>query len=166
MSTTHDVDDFLAGGAKVPAAKFGAVGDTVVGTVVDRDVIPVTSFETGAPETWPDGNPKLQLVVTLQTDQRDGPEDDGKRRLFAKKPSAMLQAIIDVTAGKGHKLAPGGRLAVQYTGDKPHENPRFNPIKQYRAEYVPPQQAGVDSLLGGDQGAAAPAPQSAASLLG
>lgn len=164
MTMTQDPDDFLAGGAKVPSAKFVTVGDHVVGTVVDRTVSQCRTYESKELEFWPDGNPKLQLVVTLQTEERDPSieNDDGQRRIYAPKPSTMFQAIVDVTHTKGLKLLPGGRLAVKYTGTKPHDNPRLNDIKLYAAAYEPPAQTQADDLLGGSAPNGAPAPQPAA----
>ncbi len=152
--TNVDPDEFLQGGTKVPAAKFATIGDTVVGTVVDRAVQQCRDFENNELESWPDGNPKLQLVITLQTDQRDPSleDDDGKRRIYARKPSSMFVAIAEVTSKKGLKLLPGGRLAVRFVGEKPNENPRLNPIKQYVAQYRPPVVAAVDDLLAADAG--------------
>jgi hypothetical protein len=164
---SNNVDDFLEGGTKVPAAftKHSPVGATVVGTIVDRSVQQCRNFETGEGETWPDGNPKQQLVVTVQTDQRDlGDDDDGQRRIYAKKPGELFSAIVEVTHGKGHKLLPGGRLAVKFSGTKPHENPRFNDIKLYEAAYQPPVD-GTDDLLAGTSNPDAPAGQPASALL-
>lgn len=167
--STPSVDDFLQGGTKVPTAKFTTVGDKVVGTVVSAEVNQQRDFDTNELSTWPDGNPKMQLVVTLQTDDRDPsiPDDDGLRRIYAKKPSSMLQAIGDAVKAQNSTLQrPGGRLAVAFTGEKPHENPRKNPIKQYAAAYEPPAAAGVDDLLAAPAAQPATELTSAADLLG
>ena len=38
-------------------------------------------YESTEPDTWDDGTPKMQVVVTLDTNYRDGsnPDDDGTR---------------------------------------------------------------------------------------
>lgn len=165
---SKDPNDFINSAQSVPGAKFDTVGDTVKGTVVDVDVRQCTKFGTTEPEFWDNGDPKEQLVITLQTDLSDGgADDDGKRRIYAPKPSNMLQAIgkalkdAGAKVGQGSaKLDVGGTLAVRFTGQRPHEKPGFNPIKEYAAAYAPPANSAADALLGssGEQ-AENPAPQ-------
>lgn len=180
MST--DPNDFINSAQGAAGAKFETVGDTIKGTVVDVAVRQCTKFGTQEPEHWDNGDPKEQLVVTLQTDLRDGgADDDGRRRVYAPKPSNMLQALGKALKDAGAKaglqgparLDVGGTLAVRFTGQRPHEKPGFNPIKEYAAAYAPPANTAADELLGGTanavtQPAPAPAPQPSASedLLG
>lgn len=155
-----DINSFIHGGAKVPSAKFEAIGDKVVGTVTGFDVSQTRDFKTNDPEFWPDGKPKEQLVITLQTDERDSSidDDDGLRRVFAKKPGNLLTAIADALTEAKAEIAIGGRLAVVFTGQKPHENPKFNPIKEYKAAYEPPAQGQANDLLAGVGSATQQAP--------
>jgi hypothetical protein len=151
---TMDVNDLLSGGEKIPGARFDKVGDSVTGTIVSAEARQTTDIQTGQPEVWPQGDPKMQVVITLQTDQRD-PEiegDDGRRRLYAKKPSAMLTAIIAALAG--NRLEVGGRLAVQHTGTEPASTRGFNDKKLYAAAYQPPAVNAAADLLaeGGAEG--------------
>jgi hypothetical protein len=157
-----DVMDFInGGGTKTPSATFKAVGDAVVGTILDFAVQQSRDFKTNDPEWWDDAKtePKRQLVITLQTEERDASiaDDDGRRRVFAKKPGNLLQAISDALAASGSKIAEGGRLAVRFTGEKPHENPRFSAIKEYAAAYEPPAVTAADDLLNGNNGTPAQA---------
>jgi hypothetical protein len=147
-----NIDDWMSGGTKVPAFKFDTVGDAVVGVVLDASVMQCRDYRTNELEWWDDAKtqPKEQLVVTLQTSLNDGGEDDGQRRIYAKKPGEMLTAVHGVTLGTGKPLRPGGRLAVKFTGERPHENPRFNAVKLYEAAYEAPAGAGVDDLLSGN----------------
>lgn len=152
-----DLDSFVTAGG-VPAAKFPSIGTVVRGVVLAQEVSQVRDFETQQPATWPDGNPKMQLVVTVQTDERD-PDidgDDGRRRVFAPKPSGMLTAIADALTKSGTKPSQmaGGTLAVKFESEKPHEKRGYNAIKQYRAQFQPGAASAADDLLGG--GTAAP----------
>lgn len=161
--TNIDPNEFLQGGTKVPSAKFLAVGDHIVGDVVQVDVGQARKFGTNDLDTWDDGRPKMQLVVTLQTDLRDSTVegDDGRRRIFALQPSEMLRAIAAVTVEDGKPLAVGGRLAVQWVGERPHEKPGFNAVKLYKAAYSPAAANAAADLLAGANGqpaAAAAAP--------
>lgn len=156
-----NIDDFMSGGDKIAAGftKHSPVGTVVKGIVLDADVMQCRNFETNEPEWWDEARtqPKQQLVVTLQTELSDSDDDDGRRKLYAKKPGEMLTAIHSVSLGAGKPLRPGGELAVQFTGTRPHDNPRLNDIKLYRAQYNPPAQAAVDDLLGDQTPAAEPA---------
>lgn len=146
-----NVNDFIHGGKGVTSAKFQSLNDACAGTILDFEVSQCRDFKTNDPEWWDEEKtqPKEQLVITLQTDQRDGDEDDGKRRLFAKKPGNMLTAIADALDTAGAEIAKGGRLAVVFTGEKPHENPKFNNIKEYAAAYEAPAKGQADALLNG-----------------
>lgn len=170
-----DINTFLKGGTKVPSANLKEVGNKVVGTITELDVTQARKFGTQDLDFWEDGKPKEQLVVTLQTDERDPTieEDDGRRRIYALQPSELLRTIAAASVDKGTPLAVGGRLAVIHTGTKPHEKPGFNPIKLYDAAYDPPAQSAAADLMAGansptNGGAAAepvPVGQSAAGLL-
>lgn len=153
--------DLLEGGGK--SAKFTEIGDTVKGAVVSAESRQQTDYTSGEPLTWDDGNPRMQLVITLATDQRDpdDPTDDGHRNLYAK--GKLLDAIRQALKAAGVKLAEGGTLAVQYTGDGTPKNPKHNPPKEYVAEYAPPSKvAGAASLLGDTATPTPQAPQQAA----
>ena len=150
MST--DPNDFLfAGGAK--SAKFEDVGDAIKGVITSAEVKQATDLE-GNPKTWSDGTPVNQLVITLLTDERDGDDDDGTRRLYAKggnyeaatgKGSSMLTAVREaIKAAGSKKLEEGGRLTVQHSGLGKKSKPAHNAPKLYSAKYEPPKGAPVD----------------------
>lgn len=116
MSTIPSTADLLAGGA--PSAKFPTPGTTVKGKVISAEVTQQTDFATGEVKTWDDGSPRLQIVLTVQTDERD-PEitdDQGERRIFVK--GQMLTALKQALRAVGARdITPGDTIAVQYTGD-------------------------------------------------
>src|SRR4051794_6202440 len=92
--STPTADQFLMGGG-VASAKFERIGDFVVGTVAEEpEVRQQTDLTTGTLKVWDDGRPMLQLVVTLQTEQRDGADDDGLRRVYVKGKS-LTDAVRD-----------------------------------------------------------------------
>lgn len=147
---SNDIEGFLnASGA--PAAKFPTIGTTVKGTVTGAEVKQQTDLD-GKPKSWDDGNPRMQLVVTLATEERD-PEiadDDGSRRLFIK--GAMLKAVREAIKTAGARtIETGGTLAVKYTGDGDAPRPGFSPPKLYVAQYKVPAPAAdkltADELL-------------------
>jgi hypothetical protein len=145
----QSVEEFLSGGGS-PVAKFPTPGTTVKGSVVEAVVSQQTDID-GTLKTWDDGNPRMQLVVTLATDERDSSieNDEGTRRVFVK--GQMLAAVKDAIKTAGAKtLEAGGTLAVQYKEDGEQKRAGFNPPKLYIAQYKAPDAAAavsVDELL-------------------
>lgn len=144
--STPSADQLLMGGG-APSAKFDRLGQEVAGTVVATEVRQQTAFKTGEVLTWRDGSPRMMVVATLQTQQHDGPDDDGLRRLFIKGKS-LTEAIRDAVrkAGAGG-LELGGRLKVAYVADGQAENPSMDPPKLYLAEFTRPQQQAANEVL-------------------
>ncbi len=163
-----DIDDFIHGSRGAPSAKFPAVGTVVKGAIATKPEVSQRRDIDGNLMTWDDGNPRMQLVITLQTDERDPDvEDDvGLRRIFAPRPSNLLAAIADALKKSGARLEPGGTLAVKFTGEKPHERKGYNAIKEYVAQYQPPAGPSGDDLLGAASVLAAPAAAPAPDLVG
>ncbi|AJK27386.1 hypothetical protein PBI_KRATIO_57 [Mycobacterium phage Kratio] len=153
---TNASKQFLAGGG-APTAKFPnqAYGTVNGGRIIAEPVVEQQrDYDTGKPLTYEDGNPKLQMVVTIQTDLRDPSiaDDDGKRRLFVR--SGMRAAVQKAVQAAGvDYLAVGGELHVTYT----HDDGR---AKQYVAVYTPPNES--QSFLAGGAPAAAAAPAAVA----
>lgn len=139
-----DPDDLLMGGG-VPSCTFPDVGTTWKGEVLSKETQQQRDFTTGEKKFWDDGNPMLQVCITLQTDA-DDPEvddDDGRRKLYVK--GAMLKAIQGAVRTAGAKtIEEGGTLAVKYTGDGTPSKKGLNPPKQYEAQYKAPT-GGVDA---------------------
>lgn len=144
-----EANSLLSGGA--PVAKFPEIGTVVRGTVIDATTSQQTDIEQ-RPRYFDNGDPMMQVVVTLQTDERDPniSEDDGSRRLFIK--GQMLNAVRTALRNAGAKLEAGGRLAVQYTGDGTPKPGRTAP-KLFTAQYQPPKPgtAAANDLLGAAQ---------------
>lgn len=135
----QDPNAFLLGGG-VPSASFLAIGDQVEGIISEPPTLSQQkSIDTGLPKTWEDGNPMMQLVVTLQTDQRSEEidDDDGRRRIYVK--FNLKNAVADAVRKAGAKsLEVGGRLKVQYVRNGEQTKKGFSPPKLYQASYVPP----------------------------
>ena len=143
MTIDNSVDALLQGGGS--ALKFPTIGTSHRGTVISATTRQAIDFVTKAPKTFKDGSPIMELVVTLQTDQRDDDQDDGVRRLFCNR--RMLDAIR--TALKGRKLEAGGELAIQYHADGKPEAAGLTPPKLFQAAYRPPAPVAptADALL-------------------
>ena len=148
-----DANAFLLGGDKVPSASFLTKGTVHQGEVLDFKLSQQTDAQTRKPLTWDNGDPKMQLVVTIQTDERD-PEiedDDGRRRLYLKYKSlqAAREAIAESKAGI---LERGGWLGLEFTSqDKPAKR-TVSGVKNFEAWYESPDpDAAVNAYLEGDE---------------
>lgn len=141
----------LLSSQSVPSISFkdAKVGDSFSGTITDLETAQVRNYETGEPEFWEDGNPKLQIVVTLATEYID-PDldgDDGSRKvyLFGQKLTAAKQAMKDANVSK---LEKGFGFAISFIGEKPSSNKKYNNVKLYGITITPSKSnAGVDALL-------------------
>lgn len=146
--STEDIDRFLEGGGG-KSAKFETMGDMVKGTVIDCSLQQQTSMDDNKPLFWDNGDPRMQLVIKLQTDERDPDieNDEGVRSLYAKggnfevaqgQGKAMKTAIADAVKTSGAKLREGGKLQVAYTGEGKKTNRGYAAPKLFTAKYEGP----------------------------
>lgn len=145
-----DANDLLTGGG-APSAKFPTVGTVVKGEVVDFRTQQQREIGSGNPKFYNDGKPMLQVVVLVQTDERDAEieDDDGIRAVYLK--GQLLAAAREATR-KHRGLAVGGRIGVKYYADGDAPQRGFNPQKLYKVEYAPPAASiDLDSAGGGDE---------------
>lgn len=138
---SNEIEEFFSGGGK--AFAFDAIGDTVTGEILDMVKRQQTSLTTGEKLFWDNGDPRMMLVITLQTDESSD-DDDGIRTVFVRggryeiangKGSSMKDAIAEALRGEGLK-APrvGDKLAVCYTGESKARK-GYSPAKLYTAGY-------------------------------
>lgn len=134
----NDASGFFDSGAA--SCRFTSIGDAHVGVITDFKESQQRDIKSKEPAFWPDGNPKMMLVVTIQTQERDDQieDDDGERRLYVNKPSGMFAAIGNAIKMSKGKFAVGGTLAVKYVKNGKPKNPGFSPPKEYIARYTPP----------------------------
>lgn len=143
---TNPADDFLLGGGG-KSASFETIGDSITGTIVSTQVTDQTDIATGRPLTWDDGSPRKQLVVKLQTSQRDDSDDDGIRSVYVKgTKKAGSRSLHDAVASAVRKagaksLEAGGTLTVTHDGTEPAQTRGFSDRKLYSATYAAPNQS-------------------------
>lgn len=160
--SNNEIDSFLLGGGG-SSAKFENVGDAVTGTILSAEVKDQTDLATGAILKWDNGDTRKQLVVRLQTTQRDDEDDDGVRALYVKGSKkagshSLHDAVASAVRLAGAKsLEVGGTLTVTYTGEEPSATRGFNPRKLYSASYVAPTAATAGEFLGTTPPPAVPA---------
>ena len=141
MSSTVQ-DDPLAGGGGVPSLRFPTIGTKYTGVVVEAPaIVQSRDFESGEPATWPDGNPKMAVVIQLTVDGEE-------RSLWAAKPSALFKSLQEAQRQAGSRIIPGGKLEVEFNAEEPNKkNARLNPTKLYRVLYTPPVAGGKPDPL-------------------
>jgi hypothetical protein len=135
----------------VPSISFkdAKVGDSFTGTITDLETAQVRNYETGEPEFWDDGKPKLQIVVTLATDYLD-PDlegDDGSRKVYlaGQKLTAAKQAMKEAGISK---LEKGFGFTIAFAGEKPSSNKKYNNVKLYGITIKPVKSnPDVDAIL-------------------
>lgn len=143
------VDELLEGGGH--SAKFPTLGTTVKGKVLRTASSQQTDMKTKEPKTYKNGDPMMQIIVTLQTDERDpeDADDTGERNLYVK--GNMLNAVREALRKAHSKLVVGGTLAVKWQSEGEPPEKGFNPPKLYVSEYKAPvadqTDASIDSLI-------------------
>lgn len=141
-----------SGGSSFSFGKQGAQpGASVTGTILDMKEVQSTHYDgpdVGKPEFWPNGDPKMQYKVTLQTELRDpaNPADDGTRNVYLdgrRRPNdngtksklcAVLDAVRAVTGGT--QLQRGGRLTLQWVSGMGFSGDPRNYVAQYVAPAI------------------------------
>jgi hypothetical protein len=134
---TDTFNDLL--GSDATAFKFENIGDTCKGKVVRAEKRQQTDLDTGAPKTFPSGDPMTQLVITLELE--DGTETSihakgGKYEPETGKGLAMLPAIQEAVKGQDFKV--GGQLAVQFSGLGKKTKAAYSAPKLYTVQYKAP----------------------------
>src|ERR1051325_420828 len=133
---TTDADSFLMG-AGGRSASFKNHGDQVWGVVMNAEMRQQINMDTNKLDFWEDGNPKMQLVVTLLTEEHADDDDDGLRKVYIR--GQMQKAVADAVRKAGERgIREGGRLFVRYVDDAEPTRKGFSGAKQYFAKYEAP----------------------------
>lgn len=145
---TMDPNAWLMGGGG-RSAEFKEINDEVWGVIMGMEMRQQTKVGTGELLFWKDGNPRMQMVVTLLTEQHVDEDDDGLRKLYIR--GAMQKAVQSaVLKTKARGLAEGGKLFVRHTAVAAPAGPGLSGEKQYFAKYEPPVVAVSDADYDGD----------------
>ncbi|MDL5351126.1 hypothetical protein [Microbacterium sp. zg-YB36] len=138
--STGILDDFLKGkAAKNPFAndendQMAPFGTSVTGEILDIQVRQTRNVTTNEPEEWPDGNPKQQAIITLQTKLREDAEDDGQRTVYIKLWGLQKKALIEASREAGGGPVVRDSFTATFTGLGKKTNPAFSAPKLYKYE--------------------------------
>jgi hypothetical protein len=123
-----------------PSLSFPTPGTIHVGTVVSIDPdVQGKDKDTGLPDVWKNtGNPKLSIVIGLNT-------DEGPRSFWVPKysKSEKFKAMQAAQQELGRVLQPGDTLKIAYTGDDPATVGTPLPTKLYKVKIEPGQVGGT-----------------------
>lgn len=154
--TSKDSGNFFdeAGREGAPTAKLSDKKDFIKGTIVDLFERPYVPFGKKEPATNDDGSEQMQLVIILQTDERnwnkvskvpegaDGSakpvsEDKGLRAVYVPKFTNIYGALGKAIKAAGEKRAEiGGAFGIVV--EDLEDVGKGNPKKVHRAKYDPP----------------------------
>lgn len=147
MSTIDDL--LLAGGNAGKSMTFEQIGKSYSGTVTSVESRQATDLSTGEVKVWKDGSPAMQLVIGIQTDERN-PElenDDGIRYDYVKMWGEQKKALRASAQAAGGAPEPGDFYGVKFVREIPSKTRGFNPTKVY--EYTIRKANPADAALGG-----------------
>lgn len=135
-----DQEGFLAGGSPTAAFnKWKRPGDFVEGTIcADPTVSQQTDQQTREPLTWPDGRPRMQLLLDVQTDLRSDEDDTGVRRIYVKGKSLTEQARAALKKADRKRFDVGGKLRVTFVRSEKVKSSDINESNIWAVEYEPP----------------------------
>lgn len=146
MSNSVGLDE-IGGGGKSWSPE--TVGESITGRIRLVERRQQRSFDSGEPLTWDDGSPRMLTYIELETDLREGDDDEGIRALYAKggnfeaaegKGMALEKAIVEAVKKAGSRsIDAGATLSVQFSGLGKKTNRAFQPPKLYVAKYEAPK---------------------------
>jgi hypothetical protein len=151
MPERDEINDFLMGNGAKPFP-FEEIGNRVRGTIVAMQKRQQTDMQTGEPVFWNNGDPKMMLQVTLQTEMQEDDNDEGMRSVYLRggnyvpakgKGTSSLNAVKDAVrrSGSDKGIEIGGTLGIEFTGEAKASAKGFNAAKLYTADYVAPSYA-------------------------
>lgn len=136
-------------------------GFTAGGVLKDAQMRDVYKYGTNELDTWPSGDVKRQIVLTIQCEaDPSDPDDDGMRSAYIKTWGTQKQALATAIRNAGSNkasevLLPGAYFTITYKGEEQVQGKK-NMFKQKVFEYeiIPPSKAELNQAM-----QQAPAPQ-------
>lgn len=143
------LDDLFQSGAPGFFNRDTPVGSSVSGPIVSATSIQSTDYATKKAETWDDGRPKMLLAVTVASNLRTTPDDNGHRTIYIKTWGEQSKAVklafqnaYGPTALASQALATGNIFTATYTGEM--QGDFGSPTKLYTYQ-IQPANPGVDA---------------------
>lgn len=131
-------------------AKFEQPGASISGIIENVTANQIRDFKSRQPKFFDDGQPQMQVLVTINTGVTDPmvEDDDGRRTVYIKgfglQRHAWLQALHNAGLRKAAEVRPGDRFTATFTGFG-EAKPGMNAPKLF--EYVIEHQSPADLAM-------------------
>lgn len=131
-------------------AKFEQPGTSISGIIENVTANQIRDFKSRQPKFFDDGQPQMQVLVTINTGVTDPmvEDDDGRRTVYIKgfglQRHAWLQALHNAGLRKAAEVRPGDRFTAIFTGFG-EAKPGMNAPKLF--EYVIEHQSPADLAM-------------------
>lgn len=144
------------------SAKFEQPGTSISGIIENVTANQIRDFKSRQPKFFDDGQPQMQVLVTINTGVTDPmvEDDDGRRTVhikgFGLQRRAWLQALHNAGLRKAAEVRPGDRFTATFTGFG-EAKPGMNAPKLF--EYVIEHQSPADLAMNQPQQSGMQQPQ-------
>ena len=131
-------------------AKFEQPGTSISGIIENVTANQIRDFKSRQAKFFDDGQPQMQVLVTINTGVTDPmvEDDDGRRTVYIKgfglQRHAWLQALHNAGLRKAAEVRPGDRFTATFTGFG-EAKPGMNAPKLF--EYVIEHQSPADLAM-------------------
>lgn len=144
--TVPSLADALNGGGKWIKWDDLGVGAVVKGTIAEIDVRQARKYQSDELAFWDDGKPQMQVVFSLQTELREGEDDEGLRSVSLNLWSGQKKALADACKAAGVKEpVVGQEFAIKWaSGVGKAGDPR---VFQVKLGPAPAKTAGLSEAL-------------------
>lgn len=147
------LDDVMQGGAPSAFSKDDPIGTSVEGEIVEIRAEQQTDFTTGEPLYYPNGKPKPQVVIHLQTTLQDPNRvgDSGIRGVYVKGYNIGQLRLACRQAGVGDHPNVGDRLKATFARTQPAKTRGYNDAKIYDYVVTPKKQSDLSAAMNDPQ---------------
>ena len=147
------LDDVMQGGAPSAFNKDDPIGTSVEGEIVEIRAEQQTDFTTGEPLYYPNGKPKPQVVIHLQTTLQDPDRvgDSGIRGVYVKGYNIGQLRLACRQAGVGDHPNVGDHLKATFARTQPAKTRGYNDAKIYDYVVTPKKQSDLNAAMNDPQ---------------
>ena len=147
------LDDVMQGGAPSAFSKDDPIGTSVEGEIVEIRAEQQTDFTTGEPLYYPNGKPKPQVVIHLQTSLQDPDRvgDSGIRGVYVKGYNIGQLRLACRQAGVGDHPNVGDHLKATFARTQPAKTRGYNDAKIYDYVVTPKKQSDLNAAMNDPQ---------------
>lgn len=142
------MQDIFGEGTKRQGLQFPKVGTEYTLVIEDMEQEPQVDLSTGETKTWPDGKPKMQIVIKGTSagepftkrwnkdlmEWVEVEDDDNVRYLFCA--GGIFTAVKKARAAYGKTLKQGDKIHIKFTGVGKASQAGWNPPKQFEAKII------------------------------